>query len=365
MERSQQRTHQKIHVEKMKCEKHPEREAIGVCANCGKAICDECRVESDGKNYCKDCVGKLFENDKKTDLESIIKKFDISLYIGPTLAIITSFLPWMTMRILLTTKNINAFDMLTYSDTLGYMGIIYFLLALAALGIARMSKPSTKAKGLICVGILMAIFSVTILLVVSDAISQMESELEENPFGELAVVDIGIGLILAIIASIIIIYRGYKLSSYKLSSYKLIGPDLSTSVPKTRSRKVLMVLNGILGLWALFIFFPAVATVAISSEETGLSDSMYAFFNYLSVAYLIMAVTYFYTLYGMFKLTSRAKIVYSAFAGFAAVSIVLIGLVTTSNSLAVTSATDISYFAAFVIMPLLVYVANIWYARKQ
>jgi len=329
----------------MKCEKHPEREAIGVCANCGKAICEECRVEADGKNYCKDCVGKLFEDDKKTDLESIIKKFDIYLYIGPILAIIASFLPWMTVQILGIAKDINAFDMRTHGT---YMGIIYFLLALAALGITRMSKPSTKAKGLIAVGILMAIFSVTSLLAVSHTISQMESELEENPFGELAGADIGMGLILAIIASTIIIYTGYKLSS----------SDLSTSVPKTRVRKVLMVLNAIMGLWVLLLL-----AVAISiSGKTGLSESESCFWSVMSISCSIMVVTYFYALYGMFKLMERFKIVYSSFIGFAAVLIALIGIVgMVTTSTAETIVKNVIFLA---IMPLLVYIANLWYVRK-
>jgi len=139
----------------MKCEKHPEREAIGVCANCGKAICAECRVEIEGKNYCKDCVSELFEEEKKADLTLVMKKFDITLFIGPALAIIASFLPWMTVQILGITKDINALNMQTYIGT--YMGTIYFLLALAAFGIAWIPKPSTKAKGLISVGILMVI----------------------------------------------------------------------------------------------------------------------------------------------------------------------------------------------------------------
>lgn len=174
----------------MKCEKHLEREAIGVCANCGKAICAECRVNIEGKNYCKDCVCELFEEEKKADLKLVMKKFDITLFIGPALAIIASFLPWVTVQILGITKDINAFYMLTYSGT--YFGTIYFLLALAAFGISWMSKPSTKAKGLIGVGALMAIFSVTSLLAVSYAIRQMESELEGDPFGALAGANIGI-----------------------------------------------------------------------------------------------------------------------------------------------------------------------------
>ena len=322
----------------MKCEKHPEREAIGVCANCGKAICAECRVEIEGKNYCKDCVSELFEEEKKADLTLVMKKFDITLFIGPALAIIASFLPWMTVQILGITKDINALNMQTYIGT--YMGTIYFLLALAAFGIAWIPKPSTKAKGLISVGILMVSFSVTTLSAVSYAISQMESELEGDPFGASTGLDIGIGLILAIIASIIIVYTGYK----------LISPDLSTHVPNIRSRKVLIVINYIMVLWTLIF--------SLLSLFTMLGGSPWDFGSVLVVSYLVMFVTYFYISYVMLKLAERYKIVYSAFIGFTSVLFLLIGIYVEYGM------EGIGMFAVFALIPLLVYVADLRYARK-
>ncbi|MEA2051426.1 MAG: hypothetical protein U9O90_01185 [Euryarchaeota archaeon] len=243
------------------------------------------------------------------------------------------------MQILEITKDINAFNMLYIG---AYFGTIYFLLALAAFGIAWMSKPSTKAKGLIGVGILMAIFSVTSLLAVSYAISQMESELGGNPFGVLAGVHIGIGLILAIMASIIVIYTGYKLSS----------PDLSTSVPKIRSRKVLIAINYILVLWTLLFLIAGIAA--------GGGKSPNSFVSAVVVSYLIMVVTYFYIGYTMRRLTERSKIVYSAFIGFVAVLIVMIVIVTNPK----TAENMLGYSVNFALIPLLVYVADLWYARK-
>ena len=43
----------------MKCAYHPEREAVGACVNCGKLVCDECKVVLTGKNYCNPCADKI------------------------------------------------------------------------------------------------------------------------------------------------------------------------------------------------------------------------------------------------------------------------------------------------------------------
>lgn len=42
----------------MQCYIHDEREAVGTCVSCGKGICEECRVEINGKNYCKGCTAE-------------------------------------------------------------------------------------------------------------------------------------------------------------------------------------------------------------------------------------------------------------------------------------------------------------------
>lgn len=46
----------------MNCYSHPEKEAVGECALCGKPICPECTVEIDGKLYCKYCVAERLRN---------------------------------------------------------------------------------------------------------------------------------------------------------------------------------------------------------------------------------------------------------------------------------------------------------------
>lgn len=40
----------------MKCSYHREREAIAACTECGKFICEECKVNINGKAVCKTCI---------------------------------------------------------------------------------------------------------------------------------------------------------------------------------------------------------------------------------------------------------------------------------------------------------------------
>jgi len=41
------------------CYIHPGQPATGICVSCGQAICGECRVPIQGKNYCKRCSAEL------------------------------------------------------------------------------------------------------------------------------------------------------------------------------------------------------------------------------------------------------------------------------------------------------------------
>ena len=43
----------------MKCDKHPEKDAVAACINCGRLLCEECKIRVDGKNYCEDCVKQI------------------------------------------------------------------------------------------------------------------------------------------------------------------------------------------------------------------------------------------------------------------------------------------------------------------
>jgi FtsH-binding integral membrane protein len=40
----------------MKCATHPDIDAVGVCVNCGRAVCPACRTVVGGKTYCPACA---------------------------------------------------------------------------------------------------------------------------------------------------------------------------------------------------------------------------------------------------------------------------------------------------------------------
>ncbi len=45
----------------MNCTNHPEVEAQGMCAYCGKPFCKDCLVEVKGRMYCKDDLGNVLD----------------------------------------------------------------------------------------------------------------------------------------------------------------------------------------------------------------------------------------------------------------------------------------------------------------
>ncbi len=50
----------------MKCAKHPEVDAAGVCAYCGKPFCSDCLVEVKGRMYCKEDLGHVLDEAKQS-----------------------------------------------------------------------------------------------------------------------------------------------------------------------------------------------------------------------------------------------------------------------------------------------------------
>jgi len=42
----------------LNCAYHPDRQAIGQCVECGRAVCTECKLVVDGKVYCNSCIEK-------------------------------------------------------------------------------------------------------------------------------------------------------------------------------------------------------------------------------------------------------------------------------------------------------------------
>lgn len=77
----------------MKCNFHSEVEAIGTCVGCGKAICDTCKMELEGKYYCKGCVTTLAQKGKSNiikniDIKSFIKKRKVLVVLASILLIL-------------------------------------------------------------------------------------------------------------------------------------------------------------------------------------------------------------------------------------------------------------------------------------
>ena len=50
----------------MKCTNHPEIEAEGMCAYCGKPFCKDCLVEVKGRMYCKNDLGNVLDEAKQS-----------------------------------------------------------------------------------------------------------------------------------------------------------------------------------------------------------------------------------------------------------------------------------------------------------
>lgn len=55
----------------MKCTNHPEREAEGMCAYCGKPFCKECLVEVKGRMYCKGDLGNVLDEAKQQSASAV------------------------------------------------------------------------------------------------------------------------------------------------------------------------------------------------------------------------------------------------------------------------------------------------------
>ena len=42
-----------------RCPNHPAGTVVGVCMNCGRLVCSECRTRLDGRNVCPECADEL------------------------------------------------------------------------------------------------------------------------------------------------------------------------------------------------------------------------------------------------------------------------------------------------------------------
>ena len=77
--------HYKANIRSMKCYHHTDRDRIGICARCGKSLCEECLTELHGYTYCADCHKKLIED--HVDLSQIPLK-------SKTITILLCFFLW-------------------------------------------------------------------------------------------------------------------------------------------------------------------------------------------------------------------------------------------------------------------------------
>lgn len=48
-----------------KCYYHPDRGAVGTCAQCGAGVCNECAVKYDGKILCRQCANEFLKQEHK------------------------------------------------------------------------------------------------------------------------------------------------------------------------------------------------------------------------------------------------------------------------------------------------------------
>lgn len=55
----------------MKCTNHPEVEAQGMCAYCGKPFCNDCLVEVKGRMYCKSDLGNVLDEAKQSSAAAV------------------------------------------------------------------------------------------------------------------------------------------------------------------------------------------------------------------------------------------------------------------------------------------------------
>jgi len=79
----------------VKCYAHPEKEAVGVCRECGKGICEACAVEVSGRLYCRACIGKVKVEERrvaKPERATVITVASILFFVFGALGIASSIL---------------------------------------------------------------------------------------------------------------------------------------------------------------------------------------------------------------------------------------------------------------------------------
>ena len=73
----------------MKCSIHQDIDAVGVCSNCGKGLCSNCKLELRGKLYCQSCADDTFA--KVTDTKVSASYYVLPVFFGLVGGIIAYF----------------------------------------------------------------------------------------------------------------------------------------------------------------------------------------------------------------------------------------------------------------------------------
>ena len=71
----------------MKCYYHNDREVIAACTECGRFICEECKVNINGKAVCKSCVeNNIFSSNQRNKYNTYnygeVKQQEYNKYYG-------------------------------------------------------------------------------------------------------------------------------------------------------------------------------------------------------------------------------------------------------------------------------------------
>ena len=169
----------------MRCSFQPEREGIGVCANCGRVVCPTCAMELQGRTYCQLCANAIF-----TERSSVKPRRDRSglLTAGGILAIVggaglTLFAVPVSLLALLdtiladdSTEALDAFVTCLIMLALSVLGVLQIVGGICALKRTRFGLALT---GAICGTISCSILGIMALVFI--AVSKEEFNKEQSP----------------------------------------------------------------------------------------------------------------------------------------------------------------------------------------
>jgi hypothetical protein len=70
---SPEKTQPQVSSHPIRCAYHPDRDSVGICAECGKGVCILCKSGVKGKLYCPTCFNKVI-NKPATVSDSLVKE---------------------------------------------------------------------------------------------------------------------------------------------------------------------------------------------------------------------------------------------------------------------------------------------------